>query len=125
MLADAIPMLAPQVLDEALDQLLYLKNPNTISSLEKFVASSGGNVVRATKAVRALGAIEESAALSALGRLFQIEELDPAIRKAALNAIACQKSPAATQLLQELAVLEGPLGGEVKKELANRPPEQS
>jgi len=124
-LADAIPMLAPQVLDEALDQLLYLKNPNTISSLEKFVASSGGNVVRATKAVRALGAIEESAALSALGRLFQIEELDPAIRKAALNAIACQKSPAATQLLQELAVLEGPLGGEVKKELANRPPEQS
>ena len=124
-LADAIPMLAPQVLDEALDQLLYLKNPNTISSLEKFVASSGGNVVRATKAVRALGAIEESAALSALGRLFQIEELDPAIRKAALNAITCQKSPAATQLLQELAVLEGPLGGEVKKELANRPPEQS
>jgi hypothetical protein len=57
--------------------------------------------------------------------LFQIEELDPAIRKAALNAITCQKSPAATQLLQELAVLEGPLGGEVKKELANRPPEQS
>jgi HEAT repeat protein len=109
-LADAIPMLAPQVLDEALDQLLYLKNPNTISSLEKFVACSGGNVVRATKAVRALGAIEDSAALSALGRLFRIEELDPAIRRTALNAISCQKSPAATQLFEELAALGGPLG---------------
>jgi HEAT repeats len=124
-LADAIPMLAPQVLDEALDQLLYLKNPNTISSLEKFVPSSGGNVVRATKAVRALGAIEESAALSALARLFRIEELDLAIRRAALNAIACQKSPSATLLLQELAAIGGPLGDEVKKELAKRAPEQS
>jgi hypothetical protein len=124
-LADAIPMLAPQVLDEALDQLLYLRNPNTISALEKFVPSSGGNVVRATKAVRALGAIEESAALSALGRLFRIEELHPTIRRAALNAISCQKSAAATQLLQELAAIEGSWGEEVKKELAKRSPERS
>jgi len=119
-LADSIPVLAPQVLDEALDQLLYLRNPNTIPSLEKFVASGGCNVVRATKAVQVLGAIEEYAALSALGRLLRIEELEPAIRRAALNAISGQNSSAATQLLQELAAGKGPMAEDAKKEFIRR-----
>lgn len=120
-LADAISVLAPQVLDEALDQLLYLRNPNTVSSLERFVSSGGSNVVRATKAVQVLGAIEEPTALSALRRLFRIEELDPAVRRAALNAISCQKSADATQMLRELAANWGPLAEDAKKELAKRP----
>jgi len=122
-LADSIPALAPQVLDEALNQLLYLRNPNTISSLENFVASSRGNVVRATKAVRALGAIEEPTALSALARLVRIEELDPAIRKAALTAISGQHSPAATQVLQDLASSSGSWAEDAKKALAKRSPQ--
>ena len=120
-LADSIPMLAPQVLDEALDQLLYLRNPDTIPALEKFVLSSGGHVVRATKAVQALAAIEEPEALSALGRLVGFEELDFGIRRAALIAISVQNSAPTTQFLQELAASSGPLAEDAKKELAKRP----
>jgi len=80
-------------------------------------------VVRATKAVRALGAIEEPTALSALARLVRIEELDPAIRKAALTAISGQHSPAATQVLQDLASSSGSWAEDAKKALAKRSPQ--
>ena len=58
---------------------MYLKSPHTIAALEAFVASGGSNPVRATKAVYALGAIADVAALHALSRLFRIEELDSKI----------------------------------------------
>jgi hypothetical protein len=121
-LADSLPALSPQVLDEALDQLMYLRNPNTVSALEDFVVNGRRNVVRASKAVQALGAIADSGALYALGRLFRIEELDLALRRAVLSAISNHASPTATQLLQELSTTSGPLAEEAKKELAKRQP---
>lgn len=121
-LADSLSALAPQVLDEALDQLTYLRSPNTVAALENFASDSRCNVVRATKAIRALAAIGDPAALYALGRLFRIEELDAAIRRAALTAISIQPSATATQLLQELSSAWGPLAEEAKKELAKRLP---
>jgi hypothetical protein len=78
--------------------------------------------VRASKAVQALGAIADSGALYALGRLFRIEELDLALRRAVLSAISNHASPTATQLLQELSTGWGPLAEEAKKELAKRQP---
>jgi hypothetical protein len=110
------------VLDEALDQLMYLLSQNTVAALENFASDSRGNVVRATKAIRALAAIADPAALYALGRLFRIEELDAAIRRAALTAISIQPSATATQLLRELSSAWGPLAEEAKKELAKRLP---
>jgi hypothetical protein len=121
-LADSLPALAAQVLDEALDQLMYLRNPNTIAALEDFVTRTRGNIVRAAKAVQALAAIADPAASYALGRLFRIEELDPAIRRAALTAISSQPSATATQLLQELSSEWGPLAEDAQKELAKRQP---
>jgi len=105
----------------------------TLNALRETACSTAGGVIGVARARRAQRAAsgdrdceQPVGALQPLELdVAALEELDPAIRKAALNAITCQKSPAATQLLQELAVLEGPLGGEVKKELANRPPEQS
>jgi HEAT repeat protein len=119
-LADSLSVLAPQVLDAALDQLLYLRNPNTISSLEKFVASGCCNVVRARKAVQALATIEEPTVLSALARLVRIKGLDPAIQKAALDAIPSQNSPDTAQILQELASSSSPWAEDAKKALAKR-----
>lgn len=123
-LADSLPVLSPQVLDEALDQLMYLRSPNTIGALEAFAASSRCNVVRAVKTVQALGGIADPVALYALGRLVRIEELDPIIRRAALTSISSQNSPAATQLLQELSNTWGALAEDAKKELAKRQPER-
>ena len=124
-LADALSALAPQVLDEALDQLMYLKSPGTIEALEKFAASDNCKIVRAVKAVQVLGAVEDDGALYALSRLFRTEELDLAIRRAALAAISRQPSSAATQLLQEFASTWGPLVDDAKRELAKRQPKQS
>jgi len=122
LLADALDELSPEVRDEALDQLMYLRSPATIAALEAFVASGRSNIVRATKAVRTLATIDDPAALHALGRLFRIEELDPAVRRAALSAISSQSSATAMQLLQELSSTWGPLAEEAKKELAKRQP---
>jgi hypothetical protein len=125
MLADSLPALAPQVLDDALDQLLYLRSQSTIAALEDFASSRRCNVVRAIKAIQALGAVPDPAALYALGRLFRIEELDPAVRRAALTAVSSQPSAAATQLLQELSAIWGPLAEEARNELAKRSPKQN
>lgn len=121
-LADSLPALAPQVLDEALDQLMYWRNPNTTAALADFAASRRCNVVRACKTIQVLSAIADASALYALGRLFRIEELDPSVRRAALTAISSQSSAAATQLLQELSSAWGPLAEDAKKELAKRNP---
>lgn len=122
LLANALAGFSPQVLDEALDQLMYLRSPATIPALEHFAASGQCNTVRAAKTVQALGAIDDPAALYALGRLFRIEELNPAVRHAALIAISNHASAAATQLLQELSTAWGPLAEDAKKELAKRRP---
>ena len=119
-LAEALPSLSPHVLDEALDELIYTKNPHTIAALEAFVASGGVNLVRANKAIQALGAISDVAALYALSRLFRIEELDSKIRRAALTTIAHHRSAIATRLLEELSTSWGPLAEEARKELDNR-----
>jgi hypothetical protein len=76
--------------------------------------------VRAIKAVYALGAIADVAALYALGRLFRVEELDSRIRRAALAAISQQRSAIATRLLEELSTSWGPLAEEARKELDRR-----
>jgi HEAT repeat protein len=119
-LADALPFLSPHILDEALDELMYLKSLHTIAALEAFATSSGSNPVRAIKAVYALGAIADVAALYALGRLFRVEELDSRIRRAALAAISQQRSAIATRLLEELSTSWGPLAEEARKELDKR-----
>jgi HEAT repeat protein len=119
-LADALPSLAPQILDEALDHLMYVRNSGAVTALEEFVASGRHNLAVSIKAVQALGRIPEVAALYALGRLYRIEELDSKVRRAALLAIAGNRSSVATKLLEELATTWGPLAEEAKKELDKR-----
>lgn len=119
-LADSLSTFSAQVLDEALDQLTYLRSPNTVAALEAFVSSGKTNLVRATKAIQVLGAIPDVAGIYALGRIFRIEELDAKIRHAALANISSQRSAVATQLLQELSTCWGPLAEEAKKELEKR-----
>jgi HEAT repeat protein len=119
-LAAALPKLAPGILDEALDELMYLRHEGAIADLEAFVSGRNGNLASMKKAVQALGSIEEDAAVYALARLFRMEELDSAIRRAALAAVSKHRSSAAKKMLEEFAASWGPLAEEAKVELERR-----
>ncbi|MBV9623218.1 MAG: HEAT repeat domain-containing protein [Acidobacteria bacterium] len=119
-LAASLPKLTPDILDEALDELMFLKDRSAVEALERFVSARASNVACLRKAVQALGAINDDAALHALGRLFRTEELEPGVRQAALSAISRHPSGLATGLLRELASSWGPLAEEARNELEKR-----
>ena len=121
-LSAALTELAPNVLDEALDELTFLKNASAsaITDLEDFVRGKRSSPASKRKALQALASIQDDGALYALGKLFRIEELDPGLRRAALTAISNHRSPLALTLLKQLSLTWGPLAEEAKKELARR-----
>jgi HEAT repeat protein len=119
-LAASLPKLAPEILDEALDELMYLRHEGAIADLESFVSGRHGNLASMKKAVQALGSIEDEAAVYALARLFRMEELDGAIRRACLIAVGKHKAEISQKMLEEFAASWGPLTEEAKAELARR-----
>ena len=119
-LAVSLSKLAPNVVDEALDELMFLRHVKTVSGLEEFVGSGKANTATAKKAFQVLSAIDDDEALHALARLFHREELDSRIRRAALNTLCQHQSPVAVQLLQQLAKSHGPLADEARAELQTR-----
>jgi hypothetical protein len=123
-LAAALPKLAPNVLDEAIDELTFMKNASAsaITDLEEFVASAKTSPASKRKALQALGSIQDDGALYAMARLFRMEELEAGLRKASLMAITSHRSPFADTLLKELAASWGPLAEEAKAALDKRKP---
>jgi HEAT repeat protein len=119
-LAAALTKLAPEIVDEALDELMYLRHEGAIADLEAFISERSGNLACMKKAVQALGSIEDEGAVYALGRLFRIEELDPGVRRAALVAVGKHRSSVAKTLLEEFAASWGPLAEEARAELERR-----
>ena len=116
-LAASLSKLAPKVLDEALDELTFLRHVKTVAGLEEFIVAGSGNLASARKAIQVLACIDDDDALHALLRLFRTEALDSRIRRMALDAICKNPSPVAVQLLQELAGSRGPLAELVRTEL--------
>jgi HEAT repeat protein len=123
-LAAALPKLAPNVLDEAIDELMFLKNASAsaITDLEEFVGSAKSSPASKRKALQALGSIQDDGALYALARLFRMEELEAGMRKASLLALTNHRSAFADTLLKELAANWGPLAEEAKAALVKRKP---
>jgi HEAT repeat protein len=118
-LAASLSKFAPSVVDEALDELMFLRHVKTVRALEEFIGSSG-NPAGARKALQVLAAIDDDDALHALARLFHREELDSKLRRAALNALCQHQSPVAVELLQQLAASHGSLADEARAELRVR-----
>ncbi len=119
-LSASLSKLAPNILDEALDELMFLKDVTAIKGLEDLLSSGRGNRASSKKAVQALACISDDAALHALANVFRMEDLDSEIRRAALTAISREKSPLAVTLLKELATTRGPLADDVRSELRKR-----
>ena len=120
LLAASLGKLAPAVLDEALDELMFVKNASAVADLEQFIAGERRPSASSNKAIQALGAIKDDSALQALTRLFRMEELDRTLRKAALLAISNNPSLLATTLLGQLAGTWGPLAADARAELEKR-----
>jgi HEAT repeat protein len=119
-LAASLSKFAPSVVDEALDELMFLRHVKTVGGLEAFIGTSKNNTAGSRKALQVLAAIDDDEALHALARLFHREELDSKLRRAALNALCQHQSPVAVELLQELASARGPLADEARAELKSR-----
>jgi len=123
-LAASLPKLAPNILDEALDELTFLKNASAsaITDLEEFVGGAKSSLASKRKALQVLGSIQDDGALYALTRIFRMEELDAGLRKASLTTVANHRAPLAQTLLKELAASWGPLAEEAKAALEKRTP---
>jgi HEAT repeat protein len=120
-LSTSLSKLSPKVLDQALDELMFMRQVKTIAGLEEFVSgANAANLAAARKAVHVLACIDDDEALRSLARLFRLEKLDNRIRRAALSVICKNQSSIAVEVLQELATTRGPLADEVRTELKNR-----
>lgn len=122
-MAASLSKLTPKVLDQALDELMFMRHVKTVSSLEEFVnGASMANLASARKAVQVLATIDDDEALNALARLARAKKLDARLRRAALTSVCKHQSTIAVQLLQELAQSHGPLAEEARTELKKREP---
>jgi len=119
-LAASLSKFAPSVVDEALDELMFLRHVKTVAALEEFIGKGNRNLAGSRKALQVLAVIDDDDALHALARLFHREELDSRLRRAALNALCQHQSPVAVELLQQLAAAHGPLADEARAELKMR-----
>jgi HEAT repeat protein len=112
-LANSLSKLAPNVVDEALNELMFLRHVKTITGLEEFVCgAAAGNLGAAKKAIQVLAAIDVDEALESLATLMRNHNLDLAIRRAALHALSSNRSSEAVDLLKEFAKTGGPLADE-------------
>ncbi len=108
-LAEALPKLAPNILDRALDELLYLKDSDAIPALEKFIVDEASKVSISRKAVQVLANVPGEQNLPALQNVFLLKTLNPATRRAALFAIANHYSPQSRKFLEDYETIHDPL----------------
>jgi hypothetical protein len=111
-LANSLLKLAPNILDEALDELMFLRHVKTIEGLEAFICGAGTNLAASKKAIQVLNAIDVEEALEALAMLLRNDKVDIAVRRAALQALSNNRSEEAVALLKEFAKTHGPLAQE-------------
>jgi len=121
-LAGALPYLKAQVLDIALDELLFLKDPEGIEGLQQFVlAKTGSRAGSMEKAVRSLASIGSNPALAVLGKVLADSGQAPFVRNTALLALGGSSLPSAKQILGEFIRVSpnDPLAAQAQKILGS------
>jgi hypothetical protein len=100
LLAASLPFLLDDVLEQALNELMFLKIPETVGDLEKFLFSdSPGRNTHITRGVQALAEIVSEKAAEVLARLVTDRSLQLPPRKIALDALLRNSTPAARTAL--------------------------
>jgi hypothetical protein len=120
--AEALPLLKAQALDMALDELIFLRDPQSVEGLQQFVlAKTGSRTGALDKAVRSLASIESGQALEVLGKVLSDTGQAPSVRHTALLALGGSSLPSARRILFEFIQLapNDPLAVQGKKLLAS------
>jgi hypothetical protein len=116
--AGALPHLKAQVLDMALDELIFLKDPESVEGLKQFVLATAGSRTGALeKAVRALATIGSGEALEVLGKVLADSGQAPFVRNTALLALGRSLLPSAKRILADFIHLapDDPLASQGRK----------
>jgi HEAT repeat protein len=119
LLADALPYVHASVRDEILDDLSFLKDPKTVTGLERFIFSENQNNRAVLKAVSALGTIPGEQAESVLYQILIEKKLDIALRQNAYESMSKLQSASAIRRLTEFANAneDDPLAKKIRQNL--------
>jgi len=116
--AEALPHLKAQVVDLVLDELVFLKDPESVEGLKQFVLAKAGSRAGALeKAVRSLASIGSEPALEVLGKVLADNGQAPLVRNSALLALSGSSLPSAKQILAGFIRLapNDPLAAQARK----------
>jgi HEAT repeat protein len=91
-MAEALPHLYPSVLEQVLDELIVLQDPEVIPSIQQLAAERGGGKEIARKAAQVLAATGGDKAWEALGHILTDPAQDITVRKVALAALSVATS---------------------------------
>jgi HEAT repeat protein len=101
-IADALPFLKPQPREDALDELLFLRDPASIPALEQLLFADPKGTSQIACA-QALTAIPGEEAERALLHVLSSPNLTTPARRMALNALTRAKSPEIEKALRQYA----------------------
>jgi CRISPR/Cas system-associated endoribonuclease Cas2 len=115
-LAESLTSLRGRLLEQALDEILFLKDPRTVPSLKLFIETQKPGSQQ-QKAFQSLAAIPGDATVHAMADILGDIRYDIATRRAAMNAMLRLTNPLAHELVARFAVTawKDPLGPEAQK----------
>jgi HEAT repeat protein len=122
--AEALPHLKAQVLETALDELSFLRDPASVDGLQQFLfAKTGSRTGALEKAVRSLAAIALEQAVEVLGKVLSDTGQAPFVRNTELLALGYSSPPLARRILAEFVRLapNDPLATECRGILGSPP----
>jgi hypothetical protein len=123
-LTEALPTLEAGLVEKAIEELLFRKDPATIDGLERFIQISRGTKPAALeKAVQALAVISSERAVGVLGAALSDPGHAPMVRRAAADALARSPQPIARRLMAEfiLRAPDDPLAIGIRRALERDP----
>jgi len=101
-IAENLAFFGPHVQEQVLEELLYLRDPATLSSLAQFILVEGrGKLTASQKAVQAIAANPAEQSLELLANVLCETELEGALRRTALNALRANASETAQRLIAD------------------------
>jgi HEAT repeat protein len=113
-LADSLPFLHPQLRDEVLNELLFLRDPASIPSLDRLIFNDPKGTLQ-SRCTQILAAVPGPEAHRALLHVLSSPSLDTAARRIALTSLTKAKSPETEQAIRLYAesAKSDPLGPEM------------
>jgi HEAT repeat protein len=124
-LAEVLPDLQGEVAEQALDDLLFRKDPATIGGLGRFIhLGKGAKPGALEKAVRALAGIPSERSARVLGVVLWDSGHVPIVRRAAASALLQSSHPVARRFIEEFVrrIPDHPISQAIQKILPRLPP---